>query len=188
MMSDPEDRETGGVRDRKSKAETLGREKRAVERERRVEKLIDAWLEDPEVMQALPPGEKAKLISARLPKLVPIDQKVEERLLSLASMLEDLPDHTVLQRQLVLAKQALGRLRAESVARTALYSRMKNMKNKEFLEVVDIFEQFSHDAWKQSANERSLADFLGVSMVTVRDRLVAIARGDIEKIKEDIGT
>ena len=46
------------------------------------------WLKDPDVINELPASAKAQIILSRIPKAQVVDQKFEERMLSLTSILE----------------------------------------------------------------------------------------------------
>jgi hypothetical protein len=104
-----------------TKTEKKRRSKADIDEE--VDKQLFALLKkNPQLLESLPAGAQASLIASRLPKAQPVDQKFEQRLLSLSSLLSSLPDSR--HMQLAVLENENQKLRAKLSAERAISQSM----------------------------------------------------------------
>ena len=138
------------------------------QREDTLNEKLDLWLQDPLVLDALDPKEKARLIVQRLPKPVEIDQDFEKSLLGLGNLLETLPT-------VPFPSEEFGRLRGRirkqqsdlKIARTRATAFRDRLKQAD-VDWGEKVELAYEEGQKLGAEQRSLAESLGLTVPQYR--------------------
>lgn len=127
------------------------------------EQLFAALEDDPMLIRDLPRGALASFIASRLPKVAPIDQKFEQRMLSLSELLTALPESrqmslAVLQNENAKLRAALAseRLIAHSVVCRAHKNR--EAAEAKLIEIRGMLRQNSIEWAKWGAAKKTIMD------------------------------
>jgi len=152
------------------------------EREDKLGKFIDRWLDDEDVLDSLDPKTKASLITSRLPKPVEVDQDFEKSMLGLASLLETLPDSpnptTEYARLRGLIRKQRADLKMERARCKAWAKRLKGEDVKWGELIVTAYEQ----GQRLRNEDKNVCEALGIT----KSQFDAWIAKDVEKVAGDL--
>lgn len=138
------------------------------EREDKLGKFIDRWLDDEDVLDSLDPKTKASLITSRMPKPVEVNQDFEKSMLGLSNLLETLPASPVPTQEYARLRGQIRKLRADLKVQKGRARAWRDRLNGDDVKWGELVIHAYEQGQRLRNKEKSLAEALGVPMSTLQ--------------------